>query len=385
MTFGQDTEEPGPPLSSARVRRAVPDGAPPALCADINRQAVAVTGTSARQGRAVTLSLTGDGGSGFPPNDFARTRCAGPTVGDVAGTLPVRTITERALLHGRGKTIDFSVDEPFSSGGLSGTVHSTLKLRIGKAVDLLEQGRDQLPQPTHRIRLRQLEVSYRIDRFSGQVVTTARGLDDPDLCGPLDSCGLMGTVSATPRVATGEGYLIAVARIRHSKQELRRAVGLAPGGRPRGVETYGVVYWDQTAGHVASDLRRDGADPCTDTQALSGPGAIELAMGKSTVHAHFGSDFTAPAIDPLRTRCPGPGIGDVAGGRLAGGALPLTAFGRRVVTLRLTHGGPYAADGYRGATRADMTVVLRRVRIRAHVQVIRVPIGVSRLLFRIGR
>jgi hypothetical protein len=52
------------------------------------------------------------------------------------------------------------------------------------------------------------------------------------------------------------------------------------------------------------------------------------------------------------------------------------------VTLRLTTGKPYSADGYSGMTRPDVTVVLRRVQVREYVQVYDVPEGFQKLLAR---
>jgi hypothetical protein len=339
-------------------------------------------GDGTRQGTTVSASLVG---TEFPLNEFARTRCAGPGVTDIAGALTTRLITERALLRGRGNVIDLSGERPFSSGGFSGTVHSTVKMKIRGAQDLLRES--QPPEgPTHPLRLRELEVDYRLERLSGQVVTDVSGLADPDLCGPLDACGLGGSLTITPRAAGGEGYVLAIGRLRrNTAADLRRAVGLAPGKPPRGVSVFGYVEWDPGAGHVATDLRRDGADPCTDTQTMTG-GVIEMGFRGSTVHAHFGSPDTVPGADILRTRCPGPGIGDVASsGRLAGGSLPRRAFARRDVTLHLTRGGPFSASGYHGTTHADVTAVLHRTRISPRVQVIQIPDDFGGVFFRIGR
>jgi hypothetical protein len=89
--------------------------------------------------------------------------------------------------------------------------------------------------------------------------------------------------------------------------------------------------------------------------------------------AYYGSDLLVGG-DPLRTRCPGPGAADAGAERgLARGTLPLRALAHRRVTLRLTRGGDFGADGYRGSTRADLTVVVRRTRIRHQVRVESVP------------
>jgi hypothetical protein len=98
-----------------------------------------------------------------------------------------------------------------------------------------------------------------------------------------------------------------------------------------------------------------------------------MRFSSDTVHAAYG-DTEEPGIELLATRCPGPVMGDIAPARaLAGATVPLRTFRARRVTLRLTHGRGYASDGYRGTVTPDVTVVLRRTRIRRRVQEFRVP------------
>jgi hypothetical protein len=125
---------------------------------------------------------------------------------------------------------------------------------------------------------------------------------------------------------------------------------------------------------VTTELTRAGAQDCTDSEPLHGEGSVTLGFSARGVRARYETTNNTSGFDPLRTRCPGPGIGDVAGTRgLATALVPRSAFRRRSVTLRLFRGAAYSADGYTGRTQSDLTVVLRRTRIRQHVQVVREP------------
>ena len=367
--FGQGN----PPSTSERVRRATPDG-DSALCVDASSSGGVFFGSGPLTGGKVSLGLLGDPAEGMPPNEILRTRCAGPTAADVAHALPVITLTERAIRRGRGRVLDFSADAPFSAGGFSGTVHSTIKMRIGRSTDILDFS-DQGPNPdtpTHVVRRRELDVRYRIESFGGQTVTSLHGIADPDLCGPLDSCGLMGDVTVAPRIGSGDVDLSASATTSHSARDLRRAVGLARGGRPSGVRAVGFASWDTSNGTVTSDLQRDGALACSDVQSIRGPGVMDVALGRHFVRPAYGFEGTVPTT----TRCPGPVTSDVVATRaLAEGRAPLRALGHRRVTLRLRRGGAFSGDGYAGSTSADMRLDLQRVFVRSRVHTYHVPEG----------
>jgi hypothetical protein len=382
MLFGSGFSENPQLVTSARVRRTVGGAAPSSLCADAATQEFQGVGSADRLGSSVELALVGEPGADFPVIENFRTRCAGPVAADLRGLLPQRVVTESRLRRGHGR-IDFSADRTFSAGGLTGTLHSNVVVHLGRSTELNGRGRSD-PVRTHPRRRRALDVSYRIERVSGQVVTGVHGLADPDLCGPLDACGLMGSVTTAPSASAGEAHLNAEATLRHSRGDLRRALGLAPGGPAAGIQTFGYGYWDHDGGTIRSALTRDG-DPgggCSDSQPLNGPGTLSLTFSGRVVHARYG-DYQLPPVDGLRTRCPGPGIGDVVGARaLAAGTVPLSAFRSRRVTLRLTGGTSYSADGYSGRTRPDVTVVLRRVRVRDYVQVYQVTVGFAKLLAR---
>jgi uncharacterized protein (DUF2141 family) len=377
--------EQAPLRISARVRRAGASGAPSTLCADVVSQSFSGYTTEARRGYSIELRAMGLPGSSFGVSDNLRTRCAGPMTSDVSALLPGHLIGQHALLEGH-RTLDFSADRSFAAHGLAGTVHSTVAMRVLGGERVLNDGSGGFRGlPTHVVRRRAIDVTYQVERVSGRVVTGVRGLADPDLCGPLDACGLMGSVTVSTSAASGEAHVNATASIRHSRRDLRRAVGLSPGPRPRGVSAFGFGLSQDAQGTVTSDLSRDGAPACSDSEPLMGPSTLLFDFSGQRVSAHYGagSDASGSLGDPLRTRCPGPGLADVAPtGALASADVPLRTFAQRRVTLRLTRGRAYASDGYSGSTRPDVTVVLRRTHVREYVQTERVPNGFPRALAR---
>jgi hypothetical protein len=383
LILGDESDSAHAPRTSARVRRLAAGDAAAGVCADVASQALSALGTAPRRGRAVEVRMVGLPADAGASSEALRTRCAGPMSSDVGALLPSHLISERALLHGH-RNLDYSAERPFAAHGLAGTLRSTLVLHVVGGQDVLADQTGQPPGRTRIRRTRYLDLTYRIERVSGQVVTGVSGLADPDLCGPFDACGLLGSVTVAPSASSGGALLEATASARHSRLDLRRAVGLAPGRRAKGISTFGYVSWSRDRGAVTSDLSRGGAPGCLDSEPLAGGGAVTLSFTRSGVHVRYGeSGNSLGEPDPLRTRCPGPGIGDVTGGgALATGTVPLRAFRGNRVTLRLTRGAAYRSDGYSGRSRSDVTVVLRRTRVAERVRVEHVPVGFSRVLAR---
>jgi hypothetical protein len=352
LSVGDELGYGGSPGTSARVRRSGEGGE--GLCADVG-PSEASSDSADRPGTSVELSLLGD-------SEVLRTRCAGPLTDDVRSLLPSRSIDERAVRRG-GAKLDFSADGEFAAHGLAGTLHSNVVLSVKKGTDLLaEQSHDATPPGEHTVRDRYLQVTYRVESVSGQVVTNVHGLSDPDLCGPLDSCGLLGTITTLPSATKGDGVVYAYASAKHSRHELRQAVGLASGRPPRGIRRTAAFEWDDK-GTVTSDLARNGAPACKDTVGPAGDAVLDLRFARDHVTGRYYGGFS----DPLRTRCPGPGSGD-AGSGLARGTFPLRQLGQRHTTLRITRGTSFSSNGYRGATKASLAVAIRRVRIREWVE-----------------
>jgi hypothetical protein len=71
------------------------------------------------------------------------------------------------------------------------------------------------------------------------------------------------------------------------------------------------------------------------------------------------SPLSGQAVDPLRTRCPGPELGEHA---LATATLPRSALRRRVLTMALD-GNSFTDGPYRVRTRSTLVLTLRRVRV----------------------
>jgi hypothetical protein len=331
--------------TSARVRR---EGG--SLCADVASSAASVD-IPQRAGSSLDVRL-------FGATETLRTRCAGPLASDIAALLPTRTIEERAMRRG-GAKLDFSADREFAAHGFEGTLHSNVVLRVGKSQSLLT---GEEPAPTHgKKRDRFLEVFFRIESVSGSLTTTVSGLADPDLCGPLDACGLAGTITTMPSASSGDGYVFAFGSARHSKRDLRRAIGLAPGPIPKGVHRLGYFEWDDD-GAVTADLSRAGGQGCSDTAPISDTGLVEVLFGRRLARPRY------YGFGALGTRCPGPSPADA--GVIASGELPMRELTARRATLRLTQGRrSFSANGYRGSTRADLTLVVRRTGIRERVVV----------------
>jgi hypothetical protein len=366
-----------------RVRRTSSGGGPSGLCADAGGEDFDDFAFGPERGTSLPIGVLGTGGSGAQPAAGLHSRCAGPTAADVSGLLPTRLISEAEIRGGPHK-LGFVGDRDFSAGGLAGTLHSTLVIHIGRGSPFdLRPGQSR--GRTVKRRRRTLEVRYHVDQVFGQVATDVIGLTDPDLCGPLDACGLMGSTTLAPRATSGDAIISAEASARHSWRDLRQAVGLSPGRPPKGVSSSGLVYWGRDAGTVTSDLTRDGAAACSDSQPLSGGGGVSLRIGARAVRARYGEgDQSAGGL--FETRCPGPLLADVVGGgALASAAVPLRTFGPRQVTLRLRDGRSYSSDGYRGTTRPDITVVMHRTRIKQRNVVYEVPADFARIRARLAR
>src|SRR5439155_19866423 len=189
--------------------------------------------------------------------------------------------------------------------------------------------------------------------------------------GPLDACGLLGSVTVSPVASSGSAFLFATASIRHTRRDLRRALGLGVGPRRGGVSRYGGASWDRDRGGITSELIRDAAPACSDAEPIAGGGGVALEYFGNRVRALYGGDQFA-GTDLLRTRCPGPGSTDTSGG-LASGTFPVGVFRDKRVTLHLTRGAAFSGAGYSGRTSPDVTLVLRRRRIQQYVQVEPVP------------
>jgi hypothetical protein len=300
----------------------------------------------------------GRGVFGPPTPALRATNCGGPLPSDVLRGLPSPAVSLRALRSDR-TTIDLSGSAAFSSGGLAGTVSSTIALRVGQArVRQVRRVVRRPPERPNRPPLRAIAVEYHVERVTGSLPVEIAG--DPRTCTPLDACGVGGTLTVTPGSSRGEAYVFAYARL--PRVALRRAVGLAPGARPRNAGVYGYLTLNRGWGTATALLDREGTPACRDTTSLSSA-LIDLRARGRRVTARFSGGGEGSEL--LRTRCPGPLLADIERGtRLAAGRIPLRALGRRRLTLRLNRGTRAVTPGYMLRSRPDIRVVLEREEVK---------------------
>jgi hypothetical protein len=293
-----------------------------------------------------------------PTPGLLATNCGGPLPADALRSLPSSAVTLRALRSGP-TTVDLSGSAAFSSGGLAGTVSSTIALRVGQArVRRVRRSVRRPPERPNRPPLRAIAVEYHVERVAGSLPVEIAG--DPRTCTPLDACGVGGTLTVRPGSARGEAYVFAFARL--PRVALRRAVGLAPGPRPRTAAVYGYLTLNREWGTATALLDREGTPACRDTTALSGA-VIDLRARGRRVTARFLGGAEGPEL--LRTRCPGPLLADVERGtRLAVGRIPVSELGRRRLTLRLDRGTRAVTPGYMLRSRPDIRIVLEREEVK---------------------
>lgn len=287
--------------------------------------------------------------------DPLSTRCGGPVLADVARLLPSLVGTPAALRRGR-RTVDLTAERPFRAPGFSGTVRSSLVLRLGAS----RRVPSSPGAPVRTQRMRRLSVDYRVERVSGGVTVAFAGVPDPRGCGPLDACGVSGTVRLDLAATTGQGLLAAEAPATVPWRRLRAVLGLAPGARPPGVSATGTVVWRRGT-RTTEELTRAGGGFCRSSLSAGGAG-LDLRVAGGYVVARLARGEVPR--DLLRTRCPGPSAQDAPEARLAAGSVPVRAFARPRVVLRLRSGRRFRAGHYDGRSAPDVVVVLRRGAVR---------------------
>jgi hypothetical protein len=350
-----------PPQSVARtvaeVRRTRADGSR-AGCADVSTDASALEAHG--QGVALDIGLAGGG--------LLSTRCGGPLDEDVASLLAVRRVTFSQLERG-GSRLDLSAHGAFASHGLAGELDSTVVLTLGR-------GRHQNLIPPHlrfkRRRMRVLDVSYALEQLSGQVAVDFAAGSQPALCDALDACDLSGTVALAPVASSGDAHLFAEVPERVSALALLQRTGLVNGRAGKPVPLLGLVGWKGSGAITATTSRPDGS-ACIDRNPMT-PNVIFLRTSGGALHADY-TPLGQSSADPLRGRCPGPSTGDVGRAQaLATATVPLAAVRQPTLTLRFTRGAGFGGDGYSGVTKPDLTLVLKRTRVRERVVTERIQV-----------
>jgi hypothetical protein len=344
--------------TTSHVTRTRPDGST-GICSDARSWDLLVLDFSAHSPANLEARLArGDAGDA----GIFRTRCGGPVETDLLGALPSARL-DSATLSGHA-TVDLSGTRSFAAPGLSGTVRSSLRLHLGTLRREAPASRFAAPRPLAAQALRTVTATYSVRRVSGTVATSFGTAADPSICEPLDACGAAGSVRLEPLASSGTATFVAYGAARRtSARALRAALGLVPGRRPRGVTALGSVAWERDSGRTLESFTFGSGGSCSDSIPLAG-GVVTFWIGPRRAFASYGrgSDF---GLDPFRTRCPGPSLADVAQAHpLAAGAVPRAAFRRPEVVIRLDRGQRFESEPYRGETRAALTLVLRRLRVR---------------------
>jgi hypothetical protein len=151
-----------------------------------------------------------------------------------------------------------------------------------------------------------------------------------------------------------EFEISAFAPARRPFRDLLAALGLSRRGNPRGVDVLGIGLWPD-AGTVTGTARQPGTS-CRDRVRLVS-GAIAFRIGsKKRIEAAYAP--LSEALDPLRTRCPGP----VLGSRLAAATDFLSArtLGHRRLALALTRSTAFVDHGYRVRVKPEISLILLR-------------------------
>jgi hypothetical protein len=310
--------------------------------------------TSRRNGIELALAGNGRATSGF---SLTETNCGGPLSGSLAQVLRPVSINAAELKRGHFD-IDLRTSGAFADGELKGTVESTLVAHVGRRQ---REPREDPSVERHRRRYRTLEVDYRIERVSGTVAASFTG---GELCEELASCD--STAGWLLRTPSGRGFVSSGTSMPVARPEvdLLTAAGLSKDGDARGIEFGGGGGWTTATATLKATSSGPGEQPCSDKRKVSGASLQFDRRGASMlVSAYTGFD----AID--RTSCPGPGLNyDPARSLIATARVPVAAFARRRVTIHLKSGEPVETDGWRGATKPDLTLVLKRERVKTTIE-----------------
>jgi hypothetical protein len=284
--------------------------------------------------------------------DFLASRCAGPLQSDLLGLLPVRPLP-RSILRGGTRSVDLSTTRPFSSGGFSGILRSTMRLRVGPRSSKLSL--NDFPDLIH---FRTVDVSYRVTQVAGSLAFAFRG--DPRSCADLDACSSSGVVNVSEDRARGDFSLHAIADRKRPWTDLLAALQLTRRGNPRGIFPSGAGSWTSRSGRLSTSV--GSGQSCQD--------AVPIRVGDlsaSTTRSRFVLSYDLFSAEGAEhTHCAGPLLGDAAlEYTLASGSVPLRALRRKTISVHLTRQpGEHSAGGYVISGQGDLTVTLRRTSVR---------------------
>ena len=349
-----------------RVRRAgaTDDGS----CLDLNRiDLLSIASTPAGVGRARI---------GISDLPLTTGSCAGPNLSRALARLPRRSVSLSRL--GRQPVVaDLAGSAPYVSGRFSGTVTSTLRLRLGREErGNLSGGGGLIRGPGHparrkvRVRVVHFHAVYRVARFRGNLSASFGGLAGAP-CAQLDACGVKGTAGWAIRTPGGNLVVVGDSLARKSDHGFRGA--LAAVARTDGA--YAEFRRPGFFGTTTADVTRPDGVPCHDTARVLAP-ALGAEVSGGRLVALLGGDEAEPAgADLLRTGCPGPRDSDVLHNPgLPRGSTPLTVLANRRFGLPLFGSNRFNASGYAGSQSSYFNMTLKRRSVRIvyrHVRIAR--------------
>lgn len=343
--------------STVRVQRQN-GGFLPAECTE-RAQPAAFT---MRVGRAYRHRLRVSLGTEVFPQIIASGQCAGPRLGDFAGSLP-SAVFDPDRLTARGAKIDLSGRFPFAAGPMVGEVVSDVVLRTRRVHIEHHSGHEGRG---HTRRSLFVSLEYDVTRVSGGVTADFRAVESP-ACQALDACGTSGrdrySIDADGPKLRAFGF----APLGHRKAPpLREAL--------RRVARHGFLFaganLDDESGRAAAVLHRPGSDDCVDAFVPRGP-SLQLVAGRGKLGLTLGQqggELSGGGTNVLRGRCPGPTQGQILGAAtLARTRLSPGLLAKRRFRAVLHGGGSFATGAYRGTRSARLVVRLRRVHAVANV------------------
>lgn len=330
--------------TSARVQRSAPGGQG-GTCADAQGSLLGGNAAAVTHGDSVKIRVLTRGGS------LLRTRCAGPLDGDLAGAGPAVMISLARVLRGR-VTLNLSGTRAFAVHGFAGTISSTLVLKLGRPSAQSPSG-SNFPPGIKTQRERIVTERLSVVRVDGELSAAVRGTSDPVVCALLDTCGLSGTLTLGPGAPEINAQVIAMGPAGRPYRDFLTAVGVASGGRSRGISTAVTI---DLIGHVGAAISEAGMT-CTDT---GGTGVVSAAVGISRPPVGGGAFASG-----WRTQCPGPLFGGEAAGLVA--SLRPGGLKRPQFTIDLRGRGSFTDDGYVISTQGEESAVVRRGRVTSQV------------------
>jgi hypothetical protein len=287
--------------------------------------------------------------------------CAGPRVIHLPA-IAARTISLASAR--RGQTVAFNGSAPLADGPFSGTVSVAVRVRVRvtSGSSPFGLGGPAPPPPTivtvgGATRFVDLAVPFRVSAPASTLALAFSGVAAP-FCVALDSCGLSGTIGLSTGALSGSMEFDASGP--WPKHRPATVAALLAAVRRGAFQLQG---YSGAAAHVAvsETAARAASAPCSDA-GESDLGALGASQTATTVTVTFGSLLFG--TDPLRTRCPGPGVDGGFDGidgpqSVLSAALPVaTLLAGRAVTVAMAPTEGIAGAGYSLATSAPLQLTL---------------------------